>query len=196
MKTQKSLLVGIIVDSLEVFVAALALFIIVYMFIASPHVVVGTSMMPNFIDGEYVLTDNISYRFTTPQRGDVIVLQYDPSEEFIKRVIGLPGDTVRLTEGHVYINGEELNENAYLSSSILTEGNTFLQNNETMTVPKGDYFVLGDNREVSKDSRIIGWVAKSSINGRVILIYYPLSKMEIVPKISYTNTGNMLVSKL
>ena len=195
-------LTSFIFESLEVLITSLGIFILVYIFIASPHVVVGTSMEPNFLNGEFILADDLSYKIGSPQRGDVIVFQYDPTHEFIKRVIGLPGDKISLNNGNVYLNGKWLDESAYIKqaanpSLILSTGpGTFLKQGMTVTVPSNDYFVMGDNRGVSFDSRYFGFVSKSAIQGRVILIYYPFNKFEVVPKVHYTINGNTIYKNI
>ena len=187
---------------IEVVISSLAVFIIIYIFIASPHIVVGDSMEPNFLDGEFILADNLSYRFSNPQRGDVVILQYDATQEFIKRIIGLPGDTVRIDAGQVYINGKVVDESAYIQPSknptlnLATNPGTFLTEDVTKTVPQGEYLVLGDNRGVSKDSRYIGWIAKNALRGKAIIVYFPLNKAELVPKVVYTNTQNTISTHL
>src|SRR3990167_7231570 len=94
-----------VVDFIETIVVALAIFVVVYLFLLQPHQVKGASMKPNFTDGEYILTDKISYRFSKPQRGDVIIFQSptDPDVDFIKRIIGLPEEKVKITDGKIII---------------------------------------------------------------------------------------------
>ena len=99
------------------------------------------------------MANKLLYRFQDPQRGDVIIFKYSDTQDFIKRVIGLPGDKVMLKDGHIYINDQLLDESAYLSNSIYTNGGEFLHEGETITVPDNEYFVCGDNRPHSSDSR-------------------------------------------
>lgn len=195
MDRAKQVFSGYFFDAIQVVVIAIALFFIIYLFIASPQVVVGDSMNPNYVNGEFLLTDKLSYRFTTPQRGDVIVLQYDPTHEFIKRILGVPGDTIKISDGHLYLNDKLVNESAYLNSNVQTGPGTFFETGDVKTVPKGDYFVLGDNREISEDSRYFGWIPDSSIVGRVLIIYYPLNKIEMIPKVKYIQNGSIINTK-
>lgn len=188
-------LIDFFLDSIEIIVTSVVLFVLIYIFVVSSHTVVGTSMLPNFKDGQFILTDNLTYRFHNPSRGDVIVFQYDPTEELIKRVIGLPGDRISIKNGHVYINDIQLVESAYLSKSVITDGGPLFSDGNDQTVPKDEYFVLGDNRSVSEDSRYFGFITKSEIKGRVFIIYYPFNEIEHVPSIKYILENSTLQSK-
>lgn len=139
-------------------------------------------MFPNFENKEYVVTNLIVLRFQTPKRGDVIVFKAPPDKEkdFIKRVIGLPGDTVSLKEGSVYINEEKLNESAYLNSEVKTFGGAFLGDGQSVTVPQGEYLVLGDNRPYSSDSREWGFVKMSDIIGESFFVYWPVNRARVI----------------
>ncbi len=143
-------------------------------------------MQPNFPNGEYLLTDKITYRFHEPKRGDVIVFKppVNPNEEFIKRIIGLPGETVSINRGKIYINGKLLPE-TYLKDTVVTSGEDFLTEGKQYTVPAGKYFVCGDNRPVSSDSRSWGPITKAEITGRAWLIYYPFPNFGTVKDTSY-----------
>lgn len=191
-----SYLKSFLLDFLETGVITIAIAVVVYIFISSPHIVVGDSMFPNFVNGEYLINNKLSVAFNTLQRGDVINFQYDPTEEFIKRIIGLPGNTIELKNGYVYINGKRLNESAYLGSKVETFGGEFLPNNVKIVVPQGEYFVMGDNRSVSFDSRSWGFVKKSSIHGTAWFVFWPLNKFGFVPTVTYTTKGNVIYSHL
>src|SRR3972149_10809430 len=132
-------------DILEVLVFAVAIFLFIYLLVLQPHKIKGASMDPNFFDGEYLLTDKVTYRFGEPKRGDVIVFKAPTGDgdEFIKRIIGLPGDTVSVKNGAVYVDGKGLNED-YIPEISPTYGGSFLQENEPFTVQENSYFVLGD----------------------------------------------------
>ena len=138
----------------------------------------GASMEPNLHDSEYVLIDKISYRLHTPERGDVIVFERQGVErDYIKRVIGLPGDTVQIGGGKVMVNGRTLDE-PYLNTTMLND----------MPARKIDpehYFVLGDNRNNSSDSRSFGSIAAKDIIGRAWLVYWPPSEWNVVPHHTY-----------
>jgi signal peptidase I len=161
--------------------------------IIQPFIVDGVSMENSFHDKEALLVDKISYRFNEPNRGDVVVFQApkSPQYDYIKRVIGLPGETVTITSGKVYINDKLLNE-TYLKPGT----KTYIGSGTTLHVTLGtnDYFVMGDNRENSSDSREWGPVALKKIIGRAWIIVYPLSDKGIVtnpnPTLESNNTLN------
>jgi signal peptidase I len=134
----------------------------------------GHSMDPDFHNGEYVLVDKAAFLFGPPQRGDVIVFHYplDPHEVFIKRVIGVPGDVIRTTSTTVSVDGDLLNE-PYISVP-------FNYDNQTWKLGPNQYFVMGDNRENSLDSRIWGPLDKSYIIGKVVAAYWPTSDLGII----------------
>ena len=138
----------------------------------------GQSMEPNLHDGEYVLIDKISYLLHPPERGDVVVFTPPNNErDYIKRVIGLPGDTVEVRGGQVYVNGVMLDE-PYLQQAILRD-------EPARIVEEGRYFVLGDNRNNSSDSRSFGTITPQSIVGRAWLVYWPPSDWSTVPHHTY-----------
>jgi len=171
-------------DLVETLVIAGAIFVVIYAFLFRPYQVNGTSMFPNFQNGEYILTNLINLRFGTPQRGDVIVFIAPPDQEkdYIKRVIGLPGDTIMVKNGNVYLNGQELDESAYLPSDYKTYGGTFLADGVQKTVPSGNYFVMGDNRNFSSDSREWGYVPKAKLIGISTLVYWPPPDFKFVTR--------------
>jgi signal peptidase I len=164
--------------------AAIALVIIVPVryFLIQPFYVKGTSMEPNFHNYEYLIIDELSYRFHTPQRGEIIVFRYprDPQEHFIKRVIGLPGEDVQIKNGQVYIYNTQHPDGFVLNEPYLAPGTVTIANNENrVTIKADEYYVLGDNRGASQDSRFFGAVNKSFITGRVWLRGLPISAAKI-----------------
>lgn len=169
-------------DLLQTILLAASIFLVIYIFLFRPFQVSGDSMYPTFKNGEYILTNLIALRTNGIQRGDVIVFIAPPDHEkdFIKRVIGLPGDTVELENGYVYLNGKELNESAYLHNDVRSYGGAFLKDDQPYTVPQGDYFVMGDNRPFSSDSREWGIVAKNMVIGKSFFVYWPLNVMRLV----------------
>jgi signal peptidase I len=179
-------LTSFFLDMLEVVVFAIAIFLFLYLLILQPHKIKGQSMIPNFQDGEYLLTDKVTYRFSQPKRGDVVVFEAPGtnSEEFIKRIIGLPSEKISLSNGHVLVNGQILEEQ-YLPVGLATEGGIFLKEDGTVTVPENTYLVLGDNRVASSDSRTWGFVAKNKITGRAWITYWPPPKLGFTPEVSY-----------
>lgn len=173
-------------EVIQTIVLALAIFVVIYLFAAQPHQVKGASMMPNFVDGEYILTEKISYRLRNPKRGEVIIFKAPdkPELDYIKRVIGLPGEKVRITNGTIYINDLPLKE-SYLNPALQISSGRFLRENETYTVPEGSFIVFGDNRSHSSDSREFGPVTKKAIIGVALLRYWPLNAFTLIPKPSY-----------
>lgn len=171
-----------LLDILQTVVLALAVFLIIYMFLFQPHQVRGQSMSPNFEDREYLLTDKISYRFGSPKRGDVIVFTAPPrpSEDFIKRIIGLPGETVMIKDGSLFINSKKLIEN-YLPQDLRTNTHGFMQDGEQITLGSDEYFVLGDNRNNSSDSREWGPVKRNKIVGKAWFVYWPPKRFGLIP---------------
>ncbi len=136
----------------------------------------GTSMEPHLHNAEMILVDKWTYLFHAPARGDVIVFQAppDPSQDYVKRVIGLPGDTVTVAGTVISVDGVKLNE-AYIDPN--NQGIPPGAHDVTdLVVPPGDYFVLGDNRAVSSDSRIWGFVPRQNIIGRATVVYWPLGR--------------------
>ncbi|AKM83624.1 MAG: signal peptidase I, signal peptidase I [Candidatus Woesebacteria bacterium GW2011_GWF1_31_35] len=170
-------------DILEVVVLAVGIFLIVYLLILRPHKIKGASMEPNFPDGEYLLTEKVSYYTKEPQRGDVIVFKPPISEdEFIKRIIGLPGETVSIQNGKFLINDKELDE-PYIK--VDTNSGGFLKEGEKYLVPSGEYFVAGDNRPHSSDSRIWGPINKKVITGKAWVVYWPPKSTGLVQMPNY-----------
>ena len=147
-------------------------------------------MEPNFFDHEYLIIDELSYRFHPAQRGDIVVFRYpnDPKQYFIKRVIGLPGETVEIANGHIKVfnsehpNGFALDEDAYLDPSVETA------TTRTVTLKSDEYYLLGDNRPESLDSRYFGPVNKSFIVGKVWLRGWPLDRWKVFSDPKYPIT--------
>lgn len=178
--------VNFVLDFLETIVVALSIFVVIYLFLMQPHEIKGISMEPNFHDNEYILTDKISYRLHTPVRGDVVIFKapVNPDVDYIKRVIGLPGDHVKIQNGFVYVNGEKLKEDYLRDSTFLFPG-SFLTEGVEITISAGKIFLLGDNRPHSSDSRQFGPVPIDSIVGRAFFRYWPINVLGVLPQIRY-----------
>lgn len=172
---------GFFWELIKVFLIAVAIIVPIRYFLVQPFFVRGASMEPNFEDGEYLVIDELSYRFRDPARGEVVVFRYPnrPSQFFIKRIIGLPGDTVRVNDGRVVIQNQQyqqgalLDETQYLESDVRTGGNV------TVTLGEDEYFVLGDNRPSSSDSRSWGTLPRYDIVGRVWVRAWPFEKFGV-----------------
>ncbi len=169
-----------ILSFLETVVVALVISIVLYIFIMTPHEVLGNSMYPTYKNGEYLMANKVTYRFKEPQRGEVIIFKYAKTQDFSKRIVGLPGDTVMLKDGQLYINGRILDESAYLDNSMYTNGGDFLKEGESKEIPEGEYFVCGDNRTHSSDSRTFGSISKEDIKGKAWIVYFPFTQFRIV----------------
>jgi len=167
-----------VLEVLQIIIISAAIIIPIRYFLIQPFYVKGASMEPNFYDREYLIIDELSYRLREPLRGEIVVFRYprDPSQFFIKRVVGMPGETVEVTGGQVviyndaYPNGKALDEGPYLDDA-LTQGK------KKMTLGEDEYFVLGDNRDESLDSRSFGSVTRSGIIGRVWVRGLPFSRV-------------------
>jgi signal peptidase I len=159
-------------ELLKIILLSLVIVVPFRLFIAQPFMVDGASMYPTFEDGNYLIVDEISYRFTEPQRGSVVVFQYpkEPKKALIKRIIGLPGEIVTLTDGKVTITSS-----VYPEGLVLEEPYVEWPKAETLTYTLGqnEYFVMGDNRLQSADSRIWGAMPKENIIGRPLLQFLP-----------------------
>lgn len=167
-----------VMDILETVVFIGSLFIVVYLFIMQPNQVKGASMDPTFNTGDYIFTSKVTYKFRGYNRGDVVVFKSpkNPDIEYIKRIIGLPGDKVMVKDSEVYVNGIKLTE-SYISAKTNLWENGFSKNGEEITVPDGDLFVMGDNRPRSSDSREFGPVPEETVIGQVFYRYFPSTKM-------------------
>lgn len=163
------------------FVVIAALIVVpVRLFVAQPFFVSGASMVPTFQNGQYLIVDELTYHFESPHRGDVIIFRYpkDPSQFFIKRIIGLPGDVVHITDGGVSVTTAKGTTEQLDESYVVNHGNG---GDQTYTVPAGNYFVMGDNRPESSDSRTWGFVPRENFVGRAFMRLLPLSTIGILP---------------
>ncbi|MFA5532176.1 MAG: signal peptidase I [Candidatus Shapirobacteria bacterium] len=180
-----------LLEFIQSIVLALSVFVLIYLFVAQPNEVKGNSMYPNFLDKEYLLTDKLSYQFGDPKRGDVVIFKAPASEacsaegcEYIKRVIGIPGDSVMIQNGEVYLNGELLNQ-SFLPDGIVTEIEEYMEEGIEVIVPEGQYLCFGDNRPNSKDGRAFGPITRDSIVGKAFFKYWPISSIGLVPKVTF-----------
>jgi signal peptidase I len=165
-------------ELVETLGSAIIIAAFIMIFIARAYTVNGDSMLPTLHHGERLLVDKISYRFVEPSRGEIIVFKNpsNPSEQFVKRVIGLPGDKVAIIQGVVYINDQPIEEDYTLAPARIGFA--------PQIVPEGTYFVLGDNRNNSEDSRFsrVGFLPRELIIGRAIWRYWPLDRISLMPR--------------
>jgi len=169
-------------EGIKVVAISFAIIIPVRYFLIQPFYVKGMSMESNFHDHEYLIIDEISYRFRPIERGEVVVFRYplNPQEYFIKRIIALPGESVQVKDSKVIIFNEENPMGLVLPETYLDENMpTFSNSDDKLTLGADEYFVLGDNRTASKDSRSFGAVNKSFITGRVFLRGWPFNRATI-----------------
>lgn len=166
-------------------ICAVVLAILVQKFLIRPFVVNGASMDPTLETGDYLIIDEVSYKLREPERGDVVVFRAPPEPDkfFIKRIIGLPGETVSIKGQRVTIVNKEHPEGFTLSEPFISHpGN----NDQTVKVPNDEYFVMGDNRAGSFDSRSWGTLPKSNLRGRALLRLLPIKQIDYLPgKVNY-----------
>jgi signal peptidase I len=164
-------------------VIALGLALIIRFFVASPYIVEGSSMEPTFFGWDYLIIDKVVYEIKKPKRGEVIVLTLpqDSSRSLIKRVIGLPGETVHISDSTVTIINDQYPEGFALEEPYIDAKNATSGERLERTLGPNEYFVLGDNRRVSSDSRIWGNLPGSDISGRVDLRLFPFNMIGVLP---------------
>lgn len=170
---------GLLVEVAEVAVLAIALYVVIQFILQTVHVI-GSSMYPTLSDQDYLIATKIDYRLHPPERGDIIIMR-DPMEagkDFIKRVIAVPGDRLLIRGGHVYVNGRVLDE-PYINSGSWTENADYPLASDPagVVLRSDDYFVMGDNRNHSSDSRIFGMIHREQIEARAWMRVLPLSRI-------------------
>lgn len=161
-------------------IGAIVLAIVIQTFVVRPFIVNGTSMNPTFVHGQYILIDQVSYRLNEPKRGDVVIFRAppEPTKFYVKRIIGLPGETVEINGTVVTIKNKENPNGFTLAEPYVTHEQA---NNITATVPAGEYFVMGDNRAGSFDSRTWGTLQREEIRGRAWLRLFPFNSIDHLP---------------
>jgi signal peptidase I len=180
-KERSSGFLRFLVDILETLILSVVLFVSINLISARIRVD-GASMEPTLLSGEYVIVNRISYRLGNPHRGDIIVFHFprDPKEEYIKRIIGLPGDEVEVKNNAVYVNGQLLDE-SYIKVTTNYAG--------TWRVPEGQLFVLGDNRNNSSDSHDWGTVPTDYVVGKAVLVYWPPPAWGLIDHVPLANAA-------
>ncbi|MBE1553483.1 signal peptidase I [Sporosarcina limicola] len=165
---------------------AFGLAAIIRVFLFTPIVVDGVSMMPTLENGDWMVVNKIGYTIGEPKRFDIVVFHAPEQKDYIKRVIGLPGDEVEYRDDVLFINGKPYDEpyldayKAEIADSPLTENFTLEGKIQSKTVPEGHVFVMGDNRRKSKDSRLIGAVSIDEIIGNTKIVFWPIKDFGIV----------------
>lgn len=170
-----------LLDFAEIVLIAVTLFIIVYLFVAQLLEVTGNSMYPTFKDKEQIIAEKVSVKLKELERGEIIIVKSpkDTSRLLIKRVIGLPGERIMVKGGKVFINGGELYE-PYLPESTKTYEGSLVKEGLEYQIANESYFVLGDNREQSSDSREYGTFPNELVVGRGVIVYYPLKSLRFI----------------
>ncbi|HEY4486981.1 MAG TPA: signal peptidase I [Candidatus Paceibacterota bacterium] len=171
-----------VIEVIKFVVLAVVIVVPIRAYVAQPYIVSGSSMFPTFKNGEYLIVDQLTYRFQEPERGDVIVFRFpnNPSQFFIKRVIGLPGETVRLENGKLFIahgEGDARTENTVAEPYAGPGG----FESKTLALGEKEYFVMGDNRSASLDSRSWGALSRDLIRGRAIVRLFPITTTSLFP---------------
>lgn len=167
----------------EPLVIAVVLAFVIRTFLIGPYKIPTTSMVPTFLVGDRIFVDKVSYRFQHPKAGDVIVFKYplDPKKDFVKRLVGLPGDKIQIKEGKLIINGKTLDEPPFSEHYYYNrEEWDWAHEDQTIEVPQENYFVLGDNSAQSSDSRNWGFVPARNVIGKAIIIWFPLKRIKLV----------------
>lgn len=166
--------ISTVLDIAQSFVISFTIYILIFHFIAQPQRVVSVSMQPNFFENDRVIVEKLSYRFSEPKRGEVIVFKYPENEDItlIKRIIGLPGETLTIKDNIIYINDQPLSE-PYLKEQDSTIGNAEIKENTPYHINPNEYLVMGDNRFESGDSRQWGPISDEHIIGRAIFRFWP-----------------------
>jgi len=178
--------IAAVFDFLQGIVVFLAILVMIYLFLFSPQEISGASMEPTFFNAELIITNKFIYKIDPPKRGDVVIFKSPKNKDidYIKRVIGLPGDKVKLKNGTYYVNSIKLDE-PYLRSETVTASGSFLKEGNEITVPEGEYFVSGDNRPHSSDSREFGPIPLEDFIGKGILLYWPVNRFSPIAKPQY-----------
>jgi len=170
-----------IYETVRLIVIVFLAVLIIRTFIVQPFFVVGDSMKPNLLNGDYLLVDEISYRFRAPARGDIIVFRFpqNPAENYIKRIVALPGERIEIAEGKVKIFNSKHPEGIELEEDYLVEG-TSTEGSVNKQLGSDEYFVMGDNRRSSSDSRSWGILPRKNIIGRTFVVIFPWEDFKIV----------------
>ncbi len=178
-----------ILDNAQSFLFIISFFLLLYMFVFRPHEVSGNSMFPTYKNHEILLSSLLDVRFHSLKHGDVIVFQSPVEEDklYVKRIIGVEGDQIKLENGGVFLNGEKLNEEKYLEKTVMTYGGPFLPDHKEILVEKDTYFVMGDNRPNSSDSREWGLLPSNKIIGRSMIRIWPIQTFTFIQRNPYNH---------
>ena len=165
-----------VISFVQLLIVAFLLAVFTWLFIATPHQVYGYSMEPNFHNKSFVIASRLAYKFGEPNRGDIVIFKRTEYKDYIKRIIGLPGESIMIKDCGIYIDGVMLDESEYLAPDVCTRGGRFLQDSTQqktyeIVVPKDEYFLIGDNRSGSTDSRDFGPQSVDLFKGRALVVF-------------------------
>ena len=166
----------------EPFVVAAILAIVIRTFLLGPYKIPTGSMIPTFMIGDRIFVDKVSYRFKEAERGDIIVFKYplDKKKDFVKRLVGLPGDQLEIREGKVLINGKALDDEPFSKNYYYNvKDSEYGKLGQVINIPEDSYFAMGDNSAHSSDSRSWGFVSKDNLVGKAFLIWWPSKRVKI-----------------
>lgn len=179
--TGSKVIKSLIVDFLELLLISVGIVVFSWFFLAEPLEVSGDSMLPTLLNKEQIVAEKVSINFKELGRGEIAVFKSPENTNnlLIKRVIGLPNEKFKISNGKIFINGDQLIE-IYLNGAVKTAGKSEIVDNQEITIPEGSYLFLGDNRENSKDSRDFGLVKEKLLVGRAILVYHPFDNFRLI----------------
>ncbi|MBP9719290.1 MAG: signal peptidase I [Candidatus Levybacteria bacterium] len=169
-------------DGLQGVLLVAAVFLVIYIFIIQPHEVSGLSMYPTFNNKDFLLSYLLPVRFDSLKKGDIVVFKSPVEQDklYIKRIIATSGDTVKVQDGGVYLNGSKLDESSYLKPDVMTYGGASFQDGIDQSVPEGTVVVMGDNRPNSSDSRAWGFLDKTKLIGKSVIRFWPIQDFEFI----------------
>jgi len=178
---QWKVIFSFVLELIKIIIISLAIIIPIRAYVAQPFYVEGASMEPTFYDKEYLIIDELSYRFNDPQRLDIVIFrpQNNYKVYYIKRIIGLPGETIELKNNQIIIYNVDNPQGFILDESVYLAGFDFSTDNQKTTLGPDEYFVMGDNRNNSLDSRRIGPIKINQLKGKVLLRAYPFNRITI-----------------
>ena len=170
-----------LLDFIEIFIIGATIFLLVYLFVGQLLEVTGDSMYPTLVDKEQVIAEKLSTRFKPLERGEIIIFRHPEQHTrlLIKRIVGLPGEEIKILNGQVFINDEVLTE-PYLQPGTATNGNKMMLDGTGYNIGSYSYILMGDNRSKSSDSRSLGAIREELIVGRAMLVYYPFSSARLI----------------
>jgi signal peptidase I len=166
----------------EPFLVAAVLAFAIRTFLLGPYKIPTGSMKPTFLEGDRIFVDKLSYRFNPPQRGDIIVFKYplDRKKDFVKRLVGMPGDEIQIDHGKLVINGKVIEDAPFAEHYYYNRNDwPYAKEGQTIKVPEGMYFALGDNSAQSSDSRFWGFVPAKNLVGKAFFIWWPPQRMKL-----------------